>query len=423
MTDLKSKKQSSTSDEAVTSRSRLTRRRAVLQVFGILLLVPVSVGGSAFLASLRDDATGLREEEPYPIVRVLEPEQGEHRVRVFGTGTVRPRNYVELVPQVSGRVVSVYEELRRGGRFDAGKELFRIDSTDFDLDVERFRAQLASARTDVETRVAEGRVAREEWRDVYEEKPITSLAAKEPQIERARSSVTSAESDLKRAELNVSRTRFTLPFSGTVVESVVEVGQYVMSGQNVGRVYSNDSLEVSVALSDADLKWLLPLEGVGGARGSSNVIEVVVRSTFAGRTSVWEGDVAGLESELDERSRMARVVVRIRERKSGDMGTGAVLLPGMFVEIEFLCGVIRAVERLPESALQSLGRIWRVVDDRLSVIEPELLLFDEGMIVVRAAEEEAPVVIDSVNGLSEGMMVRVTVVNREGVAAGGEAIE
>jgi len=129
----------------------------------------------------------------------------------------------------------------------AGVGLFRIDSTDLDLDVERFRAQLASARTDVETRVSEGRVAREEWRHVYREKPITSFAAKEPQIERARSSVTSAESDLKRAELNVSRTRFTLPFSGTVVESVVEVGQYVMSGQNVGRVYSNDSLEVSVA--------------------------------------------------------------------------------------------------------------------------------------------------------------------------------
>ena len=68
-------------------------------------------------------------------VSVAQVEPQDHFVEVRGTGSVVVRNSIDLVIQLSGRVVWVSETFRKGGSFEAGQRLLMIDPMDFELAV------------------------------------------------------------------------------------------------------------------------------------------------------------------------------------------------------------------------------------------------------------------------------------------------
>ena len=88
-----------------------------------------------------------RSEDDLPLVQVVKPQIAAHAIQISTTGTVIVRNSVELVPQVTGRIVWVDQNFRRGGQFEANTTLIRIDPQDFELALAQAEADLKNAQS------------------------------------------------------------------------------------------------------------------------------------------------------------------------------------------------------------------------------------------------------------------------------------
>jgi Multidrug resistance efflux pump len=232
-----------------------------IQIAGVGLVIVAAAMITVWLSSSSDDGPQAPPEQPPAPVRVVQPERGDHAVRIEATGTVAVTAFVELTPQVGGRIVEVSDAARAGAAFEAGDVLFRIDPRDFEVAVSRARATLADARAALQTEEAQARIARTEWESLYPDREITPLAAREPQLEAARARLLSAEADLAQARLNLERTEFSLPFSGRIAESRIEAGRLAAAGQSLGTAYDAASIEIVAPVAPEELARLSGAHG------------------------------------------------------------------------------------------------------------------------------------------------------------------
>ena len=235
-------------------------------------------------------------------MNVLLPDSIARDVLVDVTGTINARSYVELVPEVSGRVVEVSPSLRAGGSFTFGEVLIGIDERDFRLAVEQANAEVASAESNLLLQQTEGAVASSNYALLHSGDSVPALVAREPQIGQARAQLLSARARAAAAELDLSRTKISLPFAGRVTSSTAEVGQMLSRGQSFGRVFALDALEVNVPIGQTELLNLTPAEGraamvyVGSNTKDANVYPAVVERVAA---------------VLDERTRFSKLYMRL----------------------------------------------------------------------------------------------------------------
>ena len=325
----------------------------------------------------------LGRTAPPPAVRVIQPRSEITALTVATTGSVNVRNHVALMPQITGRVAVVSPNLRAGGSFVAGEELLVIERSDFELAVEQARADVESAESALLLQRAEGDAARLNYAILHPGEAVPPLVARVPQIEQARARLASARARAKVAALELSRTRFSLPFAGRITEAAAEVGQVLTKGQSFGRAFALDAVEAVGFISQEDLHRVSPVVG----RPAS------VRT--AG--TVLSASVERVSAELDERTRFARVFLSFDDAPE--------LPPGTFVDIAIRGPSIENTYTLPEAAEQVGAEVWIVDGGRLDIVRPTVLGRDGSGIVVSAFDYADGVVIGAVPGARQGLPV------------------
>jgi RND family efflux transporter MFP subunit len=312
-----------------------------------------------------------------------------YRIAFKTTGLVQARNEINVVPEVSGRVIAVHDGFFAGGTFGKGDVLFVIEPRDFELDVKRLEADVARAKTVLEIEMAESSAALAEWQQINADSPAPDLVARKPQMAEARANLQSAEAQLENAELKLQRTRFVLPFSGRVLSSEIAVGQYLMAGQRYGTVFDSASLEVRASLIDQQLQWLLD---------ATDPI-ILIRATYLGKTRHYKGELKRAASSLDAGTRFATVYF-------GFLDKIEELLPGVFAEIAIEGSDLEGITLLPSSALQSQNIVWQVTSENTLVRwQPEIIYQDNEHIAVRGLNNPAVVVTSRIAGATQGMRV------------------
>ena len=333
----------------------------------IILVVGVLLAGLAANAILSSSSTAPRQtvagSSTVP-VEVLQPAIQDTPFRVFGSGVIQSRNAIDLSPEVSGRVVAVSPNLASGGSFKAGEVLFRLDGSSLTAVLEQSRANLSSAEADLQVEQAEAAVAIEEWELVNSDEPVPSLVAREPQISQAEAAVQSAQAALEEARLDLSRVNFSLPFSGRIVSTTIEVGQNLTSGQSYGSAYDGTSLEISVPVNARALSYLEPAEGRDAV--------IYERDGLTQRTQSNAAKIIRVDAELDSETRQATVTLAFTEETS--------LLPGTFVEVEIDGPIIPDAHLVPERAISEDRIIWVVEGDTLAMREPQFLFPENGFV-------------------------------------------
>ena len=325
----------------------------------------------------------LGQAAPPPQVRVIRPLAETTTLTVATTGSVNVRNHVALTPQITGRVASVSPNLRAGGAFAAGEELLLIETSDFELAVEQALADVASAESTLLLQQAEGDAARQNYAILHPGETVPPLVARVPQIEQAKARLASARARSKVAALELSRTRFSLPFAGRVTEAAAEVGQLLTRGQAFGRAFALDAVEVVGFLGPADLRRVAPAVGR--------------RATVRAGGAVLAAKVERVSAELDQRTRFASLFLSFE--------AAPALPPGTFVDLEIEGPGLANTYTLPESAEQAGAEVWIVDGGRLEAVRPTVRGRDGRGIVVDAFDYAQGVVVGAVPGARRGLPV------------------
>jgi RND family efflux transporter MFP subunit len=377
---------------AHSSKIKRGERDGIIQVILVVLVLAGGIASNRFLASQSSSPALRASATDELLVEVVQPTIQDTQIRLNETGTVQVRNSIDLSPQVSGRVVYVNPNLASGGSFRSGEVLFRLDDADYRAAMDRALADLSAARADLQVERSESEIAKREWNLVNPGEPVPANVAREPQIARASATVQSREAALADARLDLQRIDFSLPFSGRILSTTIEVGQNLSANQSYGRAYDPDEVEVSVPINAGALEALSPMVGRTANVRPSN--QGIVR-----RSETYPATVTRVDAELDAQTRLARVTLAFEDQ--------VALLPGNFVDVELLGPVLEGAYFIPERALTEQRMVWVVEDGRLSARQPGFVSAKDGMFITLPFDTADGIVVTALTSPEEGDRVRM----------------
>ena len=345
-------------------------------------VIVAAVAVAFILISTKEEPPRAEKPLEGTLVEVIQINTGRHEVDLHAKGTVVPAKEIVLQAELGGRVIWQSPELVAGGRFKTDQPMVRIDSRDYQLAVESYRSQVNRAKLDLSIEARRGEVAKREWNafgemDVSDEQ--RALAQREPQLEANRLALKAAQSALKKAQLDLSRTTLRAPFNAMVVSENVDTGQVLSPQTAVARLVGTDEYHVQVSVPVAALRSARAR--TADAPGS----EAQIFQQVGQETIERPGEVIRQLPDLDPGGAMARVLVNI-ENPLGKRGDLPLLL-GSFVDVSIGAQPIADAIRLPRVALRN-GRNVYVMNDQdmleirdvqIAWTEPDAVLVTGGL--------------------------------------------
>jgi RND family efflux transporter MFP subunit len=379
------------------------------------ILVLLAAAGAAWaIMAAKPQVVQQSAESTVPSVNVVRVQPQSLRLNVMSQGVAMPRETIDLVAEVGGKVVQVHPAMVAGGFFAANELLLTIDTRDYDYAIVAAEARLAEAKRVLINEQAQVEQAQNEWQALGEGEP-SALALRKPQLAEAQAKLKAAEADLSKAKLNRSRCELRAPFAGRVLSKQAGLGQYIPSGTVVARIYASDVAEIRLPIGTDQLAFLeLPLGHA--AIKSGYWPAVTLRAELAGKSHSWQGRIVRSEAALDDNSGQLYLVAQVAE-PFRDMPDRPPLLSGLFVQAE-IEGVVRdGLFALPRTALNSLQQA-KLVDSeqRLEIRQVDVLRREADRVIVKAGLNPGEIVVVSELPVPvTGMKVNAVEVPRETV--------
>lgn len=365
------------------------------------------------LGALKPKTEKEETKKPPLVVRTADAELKEQTVFATFQGEVRAKTNIDLVTQVTGKVMSVSDAFIEGGEFKAGEVLLQIDDSDYLVALKSAEASVASAQVDVEVEQATAANRAREWRDL-QGKPIEQanpLLLNKPQIDRAKARLGAAKAELAAAKLNYDRTKISAPFDGRIMSKSAELGQFMSRGGSVGRVFATAAMEVRIPMTDVQVSELGLKLGYSAQKEGSAGLPATVSTIFGDERRVWAGAVRSVDASVDNQTRLlfATVVVDDPFKQAGDQGVP--LVPGLFVDVELASPEKLVGLELPRTALRKGNQVYAYNNDELNLKPVKVVYTSQDKIIVAQNESEISVgeriITSSVPGAYEGMPIKL----------------
>lgn len=239
-------------------------------------------------------------------------------VTVTAVGTTEPVARATPGTRLMGRVARV--AVSEGDRVGKGDVLVRIASQDLTAR----RGQAESALREARAVLANAETSVERMRSLYAQNaiPKQQLDEAETGYERAKAAVSQAQSALKEVDANLDYSSVSSPLKGVVVRKFVQEGDMAAPGAPLFTVEQQDTMKVTVEVSEGDLAY------VHVDRPVMVEIESLKGSLAGGRRPEWEGMVDAVVPSASPGSRTFEVKVVLPNPE------GAVR-SGMFARVRF----------------------------------------------------------------------------------------
>ena len=380
--------------------------KKLLKIISPILILVVSIGIVQALGAAKPEPEKKEEAQRLVSLYVDEVTSDTVTISVQTQGEVRPKTEIDLIPQVSGRIIGISGSFAEGAEFVPGETLIKIDDTNYKLAVVRAQARVAEAEVAVQRELANAKIKKEHWLDKRNGGEPTPYALNKPQVMEAEAKLLSAESDLKEAQLNVSRTEINVPFLGRVREKSVGIGQYVTAGTKLGRVFSTDTVEIRLPLTDSQLAELnLPM---GFMADAFNAPVVIFSANVGNRQHAWTGRIVRTHASVDQQTRLIYAIAEVEDPYGLGADNGAPIAVGMFVHADIASANSQAALVLPRMALRNTNKVYVINDEnRLEIRTVEVLSTSKDIVLVSTGVEVGDKVVTStIPAAVDGMEVR-----------------
>jgi RND family efflux transporter MFP subunit len=364
------------------------------------LVVIASIMGAVTLMATAPKLEPTATQPVPTTVRAITVQPKPVRLTVTSQGTVMPNTESDLVPEVSGRVVTMSPALIAGGYFNEGDVLLALDDADYRAAVSRASANITRAQAEFEHAKFEYERHRE-----LESRQLSSRSMMEGALRSSRvtgAALKDARVALEQAQRDLARTKIVAPFTGLVRSEQVDVGQFISRGAPIAKIYATDFVEIRLPLADRQLAFLnLPL-GTRGQLPAEARPAVRLHADFAGRTYSWDGEIIRTEAEIDMKSRMVHVVARVENETQE-----TPLSVGMYVEADIEGVLAENIVVLPRNALRNGNQVLVVdADDKLRFRQvTPLRLYGDQVLIQAGLEAGERVCISPIQTAIDGMPV------------------
>jgi RND family efflux transporter MFP subunit len=155
----------------------------------------------------------------------------------------------------------------------------------------------------------------------------------------------------------LQRTRIRAPYDGRLIETFVNIGSVVSTSTRLADLYSTESLELSLPISNRDLEFLdLPTQG------DQREVAVKVENTLVAPPEYWRATITGTEALVDADNQQIYALAQIE----GAVEIGAFqqdLKVGQYLHASIEGKVIEEALLVPNTAIYQGSYVY-VVEDR-----------------------------------------------------------
>lgn len=441
-------------------------------VLGLALPIAIVAGGVFAFLALGEAKPEQKKAAGTDFASLLAtlPEAEVSQVKAFDVsnqsldielqGNVVPFRELMIGAEVTGRIVYKDPNCRQGRYVTKGQVLFRIDPQDYELEVQRLgkmreqdyaslreldqeeaniQKSLEVATDELElhdaelqrlTQLREGIVSVTEL-DAARRARLASLNQQvsiQNQLDlakkrRARLEAAEklAETQLKKAQLDLSRCEIVSPVDGVIVRDMVENDSFVQRGSTLATIEDTGNVEVSCSLRMDQLYWILNQKGehdtpaiasddpnAMAGRYALPPTPVTVEFQVSGREKqvyAWEGTLNRYEgSGIDPQSRTVPCRVRVDKpyeytvdgkAKSEDRVSGPpALVRGMFVNLKVHTRPQSELMLVPKLAVKPGNVVWRF-EMTNDVVKPAAGSATSAPVVVATASSEETKAVDA----------------------------
>ncbi|MEO0467462.1 MAG: efflux RND transporter periplasmic adaptor subunit [Pseudomonadota bacterium] len=374
-------------------------------VGGIALALGLSVFLMSTVAGASSRPAGdATTTDASPLVEVATVRVSASDYAVSAPGRLQPRQTLQIVGEVPGKVVFLNPGLEVGGRLEQGDVLFRVDQSDYIAAVNQAEAALASAEANLgRARADQARQAELTEKGFASESVLDSAVAS---LASASASVDQAKSQLSVARQNLRRTTVRAPFPAIVLSEQLAPDTYVAPGAPVAHLLDASAGEIVAGLSPADLAAVREARSMLDEGAELRVLATPNEGSLGSRPL--EGYLDSFAPEIDPASRTVAIRAIFPDAFSAE-NEGHVF-SGDFMTVEMAGVSGQSMYDIPTAAIRRNTAIWVVLSDnhiQLAEITPLEMGAETSLVTSDVDLEGKTVMVTALPEEVDGMRVRI----------------
>lgn len=402
---------SSSESELKNSELKAPLGKAViaLRIILPLLVIGVGVALSWWLMKTGPEARPRTKTRNAVLVNAQPVEFLPRQIMISAMGTVRPKQEVHLKPQVNGEIVALSDEFQPGGYFKVGEVLLKIDDTDYRLAVRQLENEVARVEAELQLERGNQLVALKEFEllgeSVSEDEKFLML--RQPQLLDLRAALSVSESKLEQARINLKRSEIRAPFNSVIVSRAVNLGTRVTTGSDLAMLVGTDAYWVEVSVPVSRLRWIDIPQSQSELGAPVKIYDQAAWGTGVNRV----GRVARLSAALEEKGRMARLLVEVPDPRGLEKENAGKpdLLLNSYVRVEIEGRELASTAALDRSFLRDSDTVWIMDQENRLDIRPVDIVFrgEKEVYLAAGVESGERLIISHLPTPVQGMLLRL----------------
>jgi multidrug efflux pump subunit AcrA (membrane-fusion protein) len=364
-------------------------RKLILAGIGILIIVGAYFAGEKIIAS-----NNKKKPAPKKVVKsvfVEEIKNSSVPIVIPANGNLTAKRRVELYSEVQGIFRRGAKLFKAGQTYRQGQTFIRIDNSEYYANVQSAKSNLYNSIAGI---MADLRLDFPEvfpkWETYLKNFDLKKPTPKLPEMTNEKENyfitgrgIVSSYYNVKNLEQRLTKYAITAPFTGILVEALVNEGTLIRNGQKLGEFIDTSVYEMEVAIPKAYASLLKEGESV-----QLNNLE---------NTENYTGTVSRVNGNIDAATQTITVFIEVK---------GKTLKEGMYLEANLNAKQEENAIEISRSLLLDDSQVFVIRDSVLDLIDVTPVYFSNSKVVVKGIPDGTVILSKPVPGAYAGMQIK-----------------
>ena len=368
-------------------------KRFILNSISIVLLLAFAFFIMKNLENQKEDSKPHKMEKKLPEVRVKTVSYSNIKVDVEQTGRLMSTGRVDLISEVSGKMLQGDVSLTTGQSFNKGDVLLRIYDVEAKLALQaaksRYLSSIANVLPDLKYDYPDNY---QNWLNFFNSIKLQEPLPKIPKVDSENERIYLASRNILNDYFTIKSSESTLkkfvikaPFKGSFSSVSLQVGAIANPGSRIAKMIRTDLLELEVPLSIDEIPFVKKGAQVSVDNHGTTII----------------GKVNRVSDFVDPSSQSILVYVEMKNNSSSP------LYEGTYMKARFAETELHNVLEVPRECLFNFDEVYIVMNNKLSKRRVNLVKVDEYSAFINGLDEGSNLVIESLINAGDQLPVQM----------------